>query len=493
MSSTTLLNPKNLLSEKEYLYLDEKLNVTKMVTSRSPERGGSPFIYSFATSKKHILDNTLKVELKNGKFHYTVGTDGESYYWHPEVLKNFTVRELNILLIHETYHIILDHANPQKLVGRDPDIWGIAIDYVVNAIIEHDFIKNGWIEEPDDPDDDDYYYDNYYQKNIEHQIWNGSFGGVITFKQLKNSIETIKKGRPLFNDNIVKTFADYSLHGMSAEQVYDKIVELIKPGKNKEDGKEESKNKNKSEEDIKKELLNNLSGSTLDNHNKLQSLPATTIHKEMLNAASLAQQMGQSLPGEIERQLLKLQNPSLKWEDIIRMLFQNIRKNFGNFNDWTRFRRRSLSCGLYRPVKKDKYIKWVALIDTSGSMSEEDISYALSQLKVIDGRSEGTIIPVDDKVYWDKATNIKNISDLSKTKLSGGGFTCFSDFFNNYKDKLKSDFDVLIILTDGMIFDIDVLKKPHCETVWVIDNKYYGLEGFKFDPPFGRVAPVRRN
>jgi predicted metal-dependent peptidase len=486
MSTNTLLNPKGLLSKEEFSYIAEKLNVTKMITSRSPERGGSPFVYSFSISKKHILDDDLKTTFKNGKTHYTVGTDGESYFWHPELLKNFSVKEINILLIHETYHIILGHADPRKIMDKDPDIWGIAIDYAVNAMIEHDFIKNGWIKELENSCDCEYdncncdydYEDEDYDN--PHPIWSGSFGGRISFKALKQSINKIKNGKPIFDNQIIKTFADYSLHGKSAEQIYDEIIDLLK---NEDDSINQTKN----------DLLNQINATSLDDHTLLKVIPDNILHKEMLEATTLSKQMGQSLPGEIERQLLKLQNPSLRWEDIVKMLFQNFRKNFGNKNDWSRFRRRGLSKGLYIPSKKDRIIKWVALIDTSGSVNEENISYALSQLKVMDGRSTGTVIPIDSEVYWDKAVSINNISDLSKTKIVGGGGTYFSDFFDNYKKKLKDDFDVLIILTDGLIWDIKNLKKPHCETVWVIDNKYYGLEGYKFDPLFGRIAPVRRN
>jgi hypothetical protein len=42
-------------------------------------------------------------------------------------------------------------------------------------------------------------------------------------------------------------------------------------------------------------------------------------------------------------------------------------------------------------------------------------------------------------------------------------------------------------MTDGGIFDLNNLPHPGVDVVWVLTNEYE-----RFNPPFGRVAPMRR-
>ena len=63
--------------------------------------------------------------------------------------------------------------------------------------------------------------------------------------------------------------------------------------------------------------------------------------------------------------------------------------------------------GLLVPKRKSYYAHFGCLLDTSGSMSKDDMAFGLSQLQSLDERSEGTIVPADADIYWDDATKIK--------------------------------------------------------------------------------------
>lgn len=192
------------------------------------------------------------------------------------------------------------------------------------------------------------------------------------------------------------------------------------------------------------------------------------------------------LPAAIEDQLAKLSEPKLSWQDIVRVAFQNKRQEKGSINDWSRFRRRNLSLGLYTPKKKDQYITWLAGLDTSGSMSREDMAYGVSQLKCLDGRSKGIVVPWDAQAYWDKAKQIHTMDDLPNINIVGRGGTQVHDFINDFRKHIREDIDMMIIMTDGYLFDINELKNPGIDVLWVLtsDNR-------EFKPPFGRVAPLR--
>jgi len=126
------------------------------------------------------------------------------------------------------------------------------------------------------------------------------------------------------------------------------------------------------------------------------------------------------------------------------------------------------------------------MLDTSGSMSDNDISYAVSQLQVMGNGTDGIVVPCDAAPRWDKATRIKKINDLKRTKVVGRGGTIFDDFFENFPKELGTDFDVIVILTDGYCGNIPIELKPPIPVVWVVTSDFR-----EFKPSFGKVAPLR--
>jgi len=129
------------------------------------------------------------------------------------------------------------------------------------------------------------------------------------------------------------------------------------------------------------------------------------------------------------------------------------------------------------------------MLDTSGSMGEDDLVYGISQLKVLGNHSEGFVVPVDGAPHWEGVTPIKKMDDLKRTKVVGRGGTVFDDFFREFPEKLGSDFDVVVIITDGYCGQVPIELRPPCDVVWVVtrgDHK-------DFKQLFGRVAPLRNH
>jgi len=221
------------------------------------------------------------------------------------------------------------------------------------------------------------------------------------------------------------------------------------------------------------------------NHHEKIELSKAKLLEEVVNASAAANKLAPgNLPGSIQDELDKLSSPKLTWQDLVKHASQKIRQDKGRFNDWTRFKRRNLSLGMYSPKKKDDSINWLCLIDTSGSMSGDDMAYGVSQLKCLDNRSSGIVVPCDAKPYWDKAVDIFGMEDLPKINLVGRGGTCFNEFFRDYKLHIRKKIDLIIVITDGGVY-VDPLLKPLVDVVWVITNDHMP------SLPFGRVAPLR--
>lgn len=68
----------------------------------------------------------------------TAATDGLTIYVNPEFLASLTPDEQDALLVHEVLHAALLHV-PRRS-GRDPQVWNIAADIVVNGML----VKEGY-------------------------------------------------------------------------------------------------------------------------------------------------------------------------------------------------------------------------------------------------------------------------------------------------------------------------------------------------------------
>lgn len=491
--SNQLLDPKNIAGDK-YKELNKKLSQAKLLLGRSSQNAGMPFVYSFAAVKNHVLEDIIIPASKEGEEPVrmkTAATNGKEYKWSPEFLEKLTVTETKYVLAHETYHIVMQHCNPKRVNGRDPMIWNLAVDYIVNNTIEHDLrhLNNN-------DSFNSYQADLAYKDpdNNKHPIWNGNFGKPFTLEALIASIEeTFQKyrddkangkndgGEHVTNaptedaegDPVV--YADYSLHGMSAEEIYDKIMDKINEEKKK------SGLPTKGEMD---ELISKIAGGqSLDEHEK-NELSKSGLLEEVMKAAEAARALNNGvMPAGIEDMLKELEAPKLTWQDLVKHAIQTKRQENGMKNDWTRYKRREFSYGMYRPKKKDDKVTWLCLLDTSGSMSDEDIAYGVSQLKALDGRSNGYVVPVDAQVYWNKMTAINTMADLPSINVVGRGGTVFDDFFNDYQKYIPEEVDLIVAITDGFVHL--QCKRPSTDVVWVITNEN------KPDLPFGRVAPLR--
>lgn len=86
-------------------------------------RGGLPFFGTLALFLEHRLDPSIP----------TAATDGHSVFFNPQFINSLSREELDAVMVHELLHAALLHVTRRK--DRDPLIWNIAADIVVNGII----------------------------------------------------------------------------------------------------------------------------------------------------------------------------------------------------------------------------------------------------------------------------------------------------------------------------------------------------------------------
>jgi predicted metal-dependent peptidase len=489
MAYTRLSDPNKVAASPRQLKdCQDKINACLTRLFRQPIAGGNPFLFALCGPKPHQLARRLgSMELG------TAATDGKQFYWNPDFLESLSPEEVATVMSHESYHVLFFHCSPERAGGLDAFDWNIAVDYVVNATIETEHEKSG-------------------RNQKFPNVWTGPLGTPITLQQY---IEWIDGQR----DNLPQPgcFADITVFGRSPESIYEQVrkAKMNSPRRCKEhaggcgamsiDPKTglstiaQPWDPNACQKCGAKPNEGQGPGS-LDSH-----LPPSQTREEtlgdMMRAADQVRATARGeVPASIEEALGRLKKPELTARDIIKMAIAQKRADAGNINDWKRFRRRPSYIytkdangkyvpqhQLYTPKKHDYLPRWVCLMDTSGSMSDEDITNGVKELQLVADVAEGWIVPCDAKPYWDKATKVTGKTSLARTQVVGRGGTVFEEFFRDLpKQQFGDKIDLVIILTDGDCDQVPTKLMPQgADCLWIITNKR------DFKPNFGRVAQLR--
>ena len=143
--------------------------------------------------------------------------------------------------------------------------------------------------------------------------------------------------------------------------------------------------------------------------------------------------------------------------------------------------------------EKDETINFNILfeVDTSGSMSDDDIKDAYSEIKgaieFAEGKLKGWLGFYDAKAYPPKP--FESVEDILKIKPKGGGGTsCISVFnsLNEFENIMVKTPDAIIFITDGIDSFPSENVRRNIPVFWIITND-------KYTPPWGIVARINHN
>lgn len=446
-----LQDPNSLVNSKTLFVLQSKLSSTYASLVKHPKDGGCPFLFTLIANKSHIL-STL-----NNK---TASTDGHTFFWNPDFLEKLSQDELKTTLMHEMYHVVLLHTKYKQCTNDY--VFGLSCDYEVNSIIM-----------------------------MEHKRFNlptpfkigSNLGAPISLKDFLDYIDA-KKDLPKY----LVLFADIELYGKTNKDIYTKIYEhwcdsprlcascnalSINPLTKKSNLKPPYVEHACQKCGIVKELP-----PTLDTHIQSKS---KDIQSEIRSAASLTKEISKDHPSLIMERLGLLKTPKYDFIDLINNACLNISRHEGNKNNWKRPRRRLLSNNIYMPSRSDYLPTWLCMVDTSASMSKEDITFGLSQLQTLVPKTQGYVVGCDNKTYWEQIIKIEDFVDLVKFKIFGRGNTDFKSFFSEFPKRIK-DISVIIIITDGLCPIVSVEYKPKQPVIWILTSH------LNFNPRFGETT-----
>ena len=357
-----------------------------------------------------------------------VWTDGERLFFNPEFLDKLSDDELDYILQHEIMHIALKHC--QRAVGFEKERFNIAIDTIVNSMI-------------------------LQANNMDEKS--------ITLKEFGVCIHNAPDGREGYE--------------FSAEELYQLIPEPQGDSESKLPGSKSKAN-----------------STNWDDHSKFETIPEELQEEwtqRIINAAETMEKREKiqgvgSVPAYAKRLLNDLKKPQTDWRTILNEFVQE------EINDYSFSPpdRRFDDSPFFLPDfnEKEDVVKDVLfMIDTSGSMSDDMITAAFSEIvgaiEQFGGKLTGWLGCFDAAVI--DPVPFETIDEFKVIRPYGGGGTRFDIIFNYANEKMQENPPAsIIILTDGYAPFPNEQDTNDIPVLWLINNE-------RVEPPFGKVARIK--
>lgn len=409
--------PETTLSKQE---IEDRL-----IASRISMLLDAPFFGSLACRLK-LVDAT--------KWCPTAATDGRHFYYNRNFIAALSNENLIFLFGHEVLHCVYDHIGRRD--ERDPMVWNIANDYVVNSDL------------------------------VESRI-----GRMITMVQI---------------------CYDKKYAGMVSEEIYDDIYENIKENGGNvytldvhldphQSGDDEGDGSGQGEGDEGEPGENGpVVLSEADRQSIQNDFKSATIESARSAGAS-------NVPMGVKRLLDQYLNPQLDWRELLAMQIQSVIKS-----DYTMKipSRKGMDAGFYFPgMDRETTIDIAVGIDTSGSISDEMCRDFLSEIKGIMEQYtnfEIHMFAFDTQVHNPQVFTECDLNEFMDYEILGGGGTDFDCCFDYMKENGVEP-KKFVMFTDGMPWNS--WGDPHyCDTLFII----HGGRGNNIVAPFGTTVPYER-
>jgi len=355
----------------------------------------------------------------------TMATDGMRFYWNREFVNSVTDSQLMGVMLHEVFHVIYLHCDKTRVGSRDRDIWGMAVDYVVNLEIIDDVgyqLTEGCL------------YDTQFKEMTAEQVYD----------KIKNDPSCIG----------MKTIHICSCGGMGGDGNSD--------GNNGPGGDSFGQGGGAKDKNSVCPKCGGMGG--FDVH-VFGDVDEAEIREKVLTAFEAAKSSNSqgTIPAGIQRLIKDMRKAKVRWEKLFhRFVGSAFAKDDYSF---TRPNRRFDMNETYMPSLRSPIIGDIVFaVDTSGSMGDEDLAQIVAELKKLNGFVEKiTVMSCDAAVH--EVVEINKMEDVvGKITLGGGGGTDFRPVFDEVQKRGIRP-EVLIYATDTYGTWPD--KAPQYPVMWV--------------------------
>jgi predicted metal-dependent peptidase len=354
----------------------------------------------------------------------TMGVDKRGNMWYnPEFVNKMTQDEVKGVVCHEIMHVALEHLNGLK--GKDAQVSNVAMDIVVNDIIMENGLrlpKEGIIPQNHEA----LINGNIKIKDINKKCWE------IIYAELEKKLPKKKVGSYGFDEH---TYGD---------------------------GKDDGKGQGGGPDGKGKKLPAGVNDKDFD-------------AKQTVNEAYAYAKLQGMAPAGMDRYIEELSYPKMDWKSMLRKFI--VREIPFNYN-YSRPSKRSIACGIFMPSVVKESLEIGVAVDTSGSMSPDDLKLCVSEVLGIIKAYDNvklTVLSCDAEVHT--VAEVTCEEDVASLKLEGGGGTDFRPVFEWIGDN-KPAMKLLVFFTDGYgEFPKDA---PSTKVLWCVSKGGLPIEKIPF-------------
>lgn len=347
----------------------------------------------------------------------TAAVDGRNLFFNTQFFNAMSNQEIEFVIAHEILHCVFDHLTRRE--DRDPQIFNIAADYIVNNLLVRDRIgvKPTFIDCYQD-----FKYDNWSSEAVYDDI----------YEQAKqNGKDFLKELGELLDEHL-----DWEGEGEGdGEEGQDEKTSKKQPKYSKEQLRE-----------IRDEI------------------------KENMMTAAQSSGAGNT-PKEVERMIAQLTEPKMNWREILRQQIQSTIKNDFTF---TRPSRKGWHMNAILPGQNfDETIDICVAVDMSGSIGNAQAADFLGEVQGIMDEYQDYNIKLwcfDTAVYNEAQFTADGGERLEDYEIIGGGgteFDCNWEYMKEHDIQPKK----FIMFTDGYPWG-SWGDEDYCETVFVIHSNH---------------------
>lgn len=341
---------------------------------------------------------------------HTAGTDGETTYWNRDFVDNCTQKQLNCVLVHEMLHCAYRHMHSWvHLFETDPRRANMAADYMVNLKIAECDPAQRIVSWANIPKPAMWLYDTKYKDWDVKRI----------FASLPDQTQGGGSGGSGQGGGL-----DQHLQGKAKAMSPDEVRDMVQ---------------------------------------RVDTALRMSKNMQAMREAGKGS-------GGLQRDLDDLMETKIDWREVLAE-FVNQHAKGADFSTYARPKRRFLASGVYLPTTYGNALDEVVVtVDTSGSIGQEELTMALSDVKAILGACQVHklhIIYWDDGVAGHETYDLVDDSVVEKTQPKGGGGTAFAPTLA-YMKKHGIKPTCMVTFTDGYIGDWG--RDPGYPALWVIST-----------------------
>jgi len=344
----------------------------------------------------------------------TSATDARHFYYNPDYIDALNLEQVQFVLAHEALHCALSHF--ARRLHRNKFRWDLACDYAINPLL----LKEGldpppgvWIEE--------------------------SFEGM-TAEEIYPMIDENNSDEPM-DRHIYDGENQKTADGQGSSLTEQPNDTGDKPGQSGQDSSQNQPEPGQGQPEPQPDGAPQPPPLTETESQNLD----TQWQQRLAGAAQQALQAGK-LGGAMARMVDHLLQPQLPWRMLLARYMTLTARD-----DYTYMRPSRREGTAIFPSLRSAQLDIVVALDTSGSISDDEIAQCLAEINALKGqmRARVTLLACDAVLAQDDPWIYEPWEEFTPPdELTGGGGTSFKPVFE-YVDKHQQAPDLLVYFTDA--------------------------------------------